>query len=150
MNLETQIMAQLKEAMKAKNTVALEALRAVKSELLLAKTSGANGELSEDQEIALLQKLVKQRKEATEQFDANGRAELAEKELAQAKVIQQFLPVQLTDEELTAAITEIVAEVGATSPKDMGKVMGAASSKLAGKAEGKLISAKVKDILASL
>ena len=150
MNLETQIMGQLKEAMKAKNTVALEALRAVKSELLLAKTSGANGELSEDQEIALLQKLVKQRKEAAEQFETNARPELAEKELAQAEVIQQFLPAQLSDEELTAAITEIVAEVGATSPKDMGKVMGAASSKLAGKAEGKLISAKVKDILASL
>ena len=150
MNLETQIMAQLKEAMKAKNTVALEALRAVKSELLLAKTSGANGELSEDQEIALLQKLVKQRKEAAEQFDANDRKELAEKELAQAEVIQQFLPAQLTDEELTVAIKDIVAEVGATSPKDMGKVMGAASAKLAGKAEGKLISAKVKEILASL
>ena len=151
MNLETQIMGQLKEAMKAKNTIALEALRAVKSELLLAKTSGgANGELSEDQEIALLQKLVKQRKEAAEQFEANARQELAEKELAQAEVIQQFQPAQLTDEELTMAIKEIVAEVGATSPKDMGKVMGAASSKLAGKAEGKLISAKVKDILASL
>lgn len=150
MNLETQIMGQLKEAMKAKNTVALEALRAVKSELLLAKTSGANGELSEDQEIALLQKLVKQRKEAAEQFETNARLELAEKELAQAEVIQQFLPAQLTDEELTVAIKEIVTEVGATSPKDMGKVMGAASSKLAGKAEGKLISAKVKDILASL
>ncbi len=137
--------------MKAENTIALEALRAVKSELLLAKTSGsANGELSEDQEIALLQKLVKQRKEAAEQFEANARPELAEKELAQAEVIQQFLPAQLTDEELTEAIKEIVAEVGATSPKDMGKVMGAASSKLAGKAEGKLISAKVKDILASL
>lgn len=150
MNLETQIMAQLKEAMKAKNTVALEALRAVKSELLLAKTSGANGDLSEDQEIALLQKLVKQRKEAAEQFEANGRVELAEKELAQAEVIQQFLPAQLTDEELTAVIQEIVTKVGATSPKDMGKVMGAASSQLAGKAEGKLISAKVKVILASL
>ncbi|WP_312207873.1 MULTISPECIES: GatB/YqeY domain-containing protein [Empedobacter] len=150
MNLETQIMGQLKEAMKAKNTVALEALRAVKSELLLAKTSGTNGELSEDQEIALLQKLVKQRKEAAEQFETNARPELAEKELAQAEVIQQFLPAQLTDEELTVAIKEIVTEVGATSPKDMGKVMGAASSKLAGKAEGKLISAKVKDILASL
>ena len=150
MNLETQIMGQLKEAMKAKNTIALEALRAVKSELLLAKTSGAGSELSEDQEIALLQKLVKQRKEAAEQFEANDRKELAEKELAQAEVIQQFLPAQLTDEELTVAIKDIVAEVGATSPKDMGKVMGAASAKLAGKAEGKLISAKVKDILASL
>ena len=150
MNLETQIMGQLKEAMKAKNTIALEALRAVKSELLLAKTSGAGSELSEDQEIALLQKLVKQRKEAAEQFEANDRKELAEKELAQAEVIQQFLPAQLTDEELTVAIKDIVAEVGATSPKDMGKVMGAASAKLAGKAEGKLISAKVKEILASL
>ena len=150
MNLETQIMGQLKEAMKAKNTIALEALRAVKSELLLAKTSGAGSELSEDQEIALLQKLVKQRKEAAEQFEANDRKELAEKELAQAEVIQQFLPAQLTDEELTVAIQDIVAEVGATSPKDMGKVMGAASTKLAGKAEGKLISAKVKEILASL
>ena len=150
MNLETQIMGQLKEAMKAKNTIALEALRAVKSELLLAKTSGAGSELSEDQEIALLQKLVKQRKEAAEQFEANDRKELAEKELAQAEVIQQFLPAQLTDEELTVAIQDVVAEVGATSPKDMGKVMGAASSKLAGKAEGKLISAKVKEILASL
>lgn len=150
MNLETQIMGQLKEAMKAKNTIALEALRAVKSELLLAKTSGGNGELSQDQEIALLQKLVKQRKEAAEQFTANARPELAEKELAQAEVIQQFLPAQLSDEELTTVIKEIVAEVGATSPKDMGKVMGAASSKLAGKAEGKAISAKVKDILAGL
>lgn len=150
MNLETQIMGQLKEAMKAKNTIALEALRAVKSELLLAKTSGSDSELSQDQEIALLQKLVKQRKEAAEQFSANARPELAEKELAQAEVIQQFLPAQLSDEELTAAIQEIVAEVGATSPKDMGKVMGAASSKLAGKAEGKAISAKVKDILAAL
>ncbi|WP_313579596.1 GatB/YqeY domain-containing protein [Chishuiella sp.] len=150
MNLESQIMGQLKEAMKAKNTIALEALRAVKSELLLAKTSGANGELSEDQEIALLQKLVKQRKEAAEQFETNNRPELAEKELAQAEVIQQFLPVQLSEEELTVALKEIITEVGATSAKDMGKVMGAASSKLAGKAEGKLISIKVKEILSSL
>jgi len=150
MNLESQIMGQLKEAMKAKNTIALEALRAVKSELLLAKTSGANGELSEDQEIALLQKLVKQRKEAAEQFETNNRPELAEKELAQAEVIQQFLPAQLSEEELTVALKEIITEVGATSAKDMGKVMGAASSKLAGKAEGKLISIKVKEILSSL
>lgn len=150
MNLESQIMGQLKEAMKAKNTIALEALRAVKSELLLAKTSGANGELSEDQEIALLQKLVKQRKEAAEQFETNNRPELAEKELAQAEVIQQFLPAQLSEEELTVALKEIITEVGAMSAKDMGKVMGAASSKLAGKAEGKLISIKVKEILSSL
>ncbi|WP_313374786.1 GatB/YqeY domain-containing protein [Chishuiella sp.] len=150
MNLESQIMGQLKEAMKAKNSIALEALRAVKSELLLAKTSGSNGELSQEQEIALLQKLVKQRKEAAEQFEANNRPELAEKELAQAEVIQQFLPAQLSEEELTVALNEIIAEVGATSAKDMGKVMGAASTKLAGKAEGKAISTKVKEILSAI
>jgi len=147
MSLEANIMSQLKEAIKAKNTIALEALRAVKSELLLAKTSGAGGEFTEAQEIALLQKLVKQRKEAAEQFKANNRTELEEKELAQAEVIMQFLPKQLSSEELEVIIKEIIAEVGATSPKDMGKVMGAASSKLAGKAEGKLISEKVKELL---
>ncbi|QTV06230.1 GatB/YqeY domain-containing protein [Faecalibacter bovis] len=147
MSLEIEIMSQLKEAMKAKNTIALEALRAVKSELLLAKTSGSNEELTEAQQIALLQKLIKQRKEAAEQFKANGRVELEEKELAQAEVILQFLPKQLTPEELEAVIKEIIVEVGATSPKDMGKVMGAASAKLAGKAEGKLISEKVKELL---
>lgn len=147
MSLEANIMSQLKEAMKAKNTIALEALRAVKSELLLAKTSGAGGEFTEAQEIALLQKLVKQRKEAAEQFKANNRTELEEKELAQAEVIMQFLPKQLSSEELEVIIKEIIAEVGATSLKDMGKVMGAASSKLAGKAEGKLISEKVKELL---
>lgn len=147
MSLEVEIMSQLKEAMKAKNTIALEALRAVKSELLLAKTSGSGEELTEAQQIALLQKLIKQRKEAAEQFKANGREELEQKELAQAEVILQFLPKQLSAEELEAVIKEIIAEVGATSPKDMGKVMGTASAKLAGKAEGKLISEKVKDLL---
>lgn len=147
MSLEVQIMSQMKEAMKAKNTIALEALRAIKSELLLAKTSGTGAELDESQEIALLQKLVKQRKEAAEQFKANDRKELEEKELAQAEVIMQFLPKQLSAEELETVIKEIITEVGATSPKDMGKVMGAASSKLAGKAEGKLISEKVKELL---
>ena len=147
MSLEVEIMSQMKEAMKAKNTIALEALRAIKSELLLAKTSGTGAELDETQEIALLQKLVKQRKEAAEQFKANDRTELEEKELAQAEVIMQFLPKQLSAEELEAVIKEIITEVGATSPKDMGKVMGAASAKLAGKAEGKLISEKVKELL---
>ena len=147
MSLEVEIMSQLKEAMKAKNTIALEALRAVKSELLLAKTSGSGETFTETQEIALLQKLIKQRKEAAEQFKANGRTELEEKELAQAEVILQFLPKQLSAEELEVVIKEIIAEVGATSPKDMGKVMGAASAKLAGKAEGKLISEKVKELL---
>ena len=125
MSLETNIMEQMKAAMKEKNTVALEALRAIKSELLLAKTSGENlGELTEQDEITLLQKLVKQRKEAAEQFRVNNRPELEEKELKQAEVIQAFLPAQLSEEELVSALEVIVAEVGATSPKDMGKVMG--------------------------
>lgn len=142
-------MDQMKEAMKSKNTIALEALRAIKSEILLVKTSGGSGEISDSQEIAMLQKLIKQRKEAAEQFSANGRAELAEKELAQAEVIQTFLPQQLSSEELETKIKEIIAEVGATSGKDIGKVMGAASSQLAGKAEGKLIAETVKKLLNS-
>lgn len=149
MSIETKIMDQMKEAMKAKNTIALEALRAIKSEILLVKTSGGNGEISDVQEIAMLQKLIKQRKEAAEQFSTNGRAELAEKELAQAEVIQTFLPQQLSSEELETAIREIIVEVGATSGKDIGKVMGAASSKLAGKAEGKAIAETVKKLLNS-
>lgn len=149
MDLESQIMSQLKEAMKAKNTIALEALRAVKAELLMAKTSGAAEEFTQASEIALLQKLVKQRKEAAEQFKAHNREELEAKELAQAEVIQAFLPVQLTAQELTEALKQIIAEVGATSGKDMGKVMGVAGAQLAGKAEGKAISATVKDLLAN-
>ncbi len=149
MDLESQIMSQLKEAMKAKNTIALEALRAVKSELLLAKTSGATGEFTKANEIALLQKLVKQRKEAAEQFKAYNREELEAKELAQAEVIQRFLPVQLTEEELLAALKGIIEEVGATSGKDMGKVMGVAGTQLAGKADGKAISIAVKRLLAN-
>lgn len=149
MSLESKITEQMKEAMKSKNQIALESLRAMKSEILLVKTSGVNGEMNESQEIAMLQKLIKQRKEAAEQFSANGRAELAEKELAQAEVIQTFLPQQLTSEELETKIKEIIAETGATSAKDMGKVMGAASSQLAGKAEGKLIAETVKKLLNS-
>lgn len=147
MSLETKIMEQLKEAMKSKNQIALEALRAVKSEILLAKTSGSNGEISDVQEIAMLQKLIKQRKEAAEQFSANSRTELAEKELAQAEVIQSFLPQQLSAEELESKIKEIISHLGANSPKDMGKVMGAASAQLAGQAEGKTIAEMVKKLL---
>ncbi len=147
MNLETNIMDQMKEAMRSKNQIALEALRAIKSEILLVKTSGGSGEISDTQEIAMLQKLIKQRKEAAEQFSANGRTELAEKELAQAEVIQTFLPQQLSAVELESKIKEIIAQTGATSPKDMGKVMGAASSQLAGQAEGKLIAETVKRLL---
>lgn len=137
----------MKEAMRGKNQIALEALRAIKSEILLLKTSGTNQEVSDSQEIALLQKLIKQRKEAAEQFSANGRTELAEKEIAQANVIQEFLPKQLSAEELESKLKEIISQTGASSPADMGKVMGAASSQLAGQAEGKLIAETVKKLL---
>jgi len=117
MSLETQITDPMKDAMKSKNTIALEALRAIKSELLLLKTSGGDGSVSETQEIALLQKLIKQRKEAAEQFTANSRNELAEKELAQAEVIQTFLPKQLSAEELEIKIKEIITKPGLPPPK---------------------------------
>lgn len=147
MNLESKIMEQLKEAMKSKNTIALEALRAIKSEILLLKTSAADVEVSAAQEIALLQKMIKQRKEAAEQFTANLRTELAEKEMAQAAVIQKFLPEQLSAEELEGKLKEIISKVGAASAKDMGKVMGIAGKELAGKAEGKAIADMVKKLL---
>jgi len=147
MSLENKIMDQMKEAMKSKNQIALEALRAIKSAILLVKTSGGNGEISDAQEIAMLQKLIKQRKEAAEQFSANNRTELAEKELAQTEVIQKFLPQQLSAEELEAKLKEIIAQIGASSPADMGKVMGAATAQLAGKADGKTISETVKKLL---
>ena len=148
MSLEIQIMEQLKTAMKAKDTIALESLRAIKSALLLAKTeTGKSTELTEEQEIAILQRLMKQRKEAAEQFAAQNRTELAEKELAQSKIIVSFLPQQLSKEEITTTIKEIIAETGAKDAKDMGKVMGVASKKLAGKAEGKVISEIVKMLL---
>jgi len=137
----------MKEAMKSKNQIALEALRAIKSEILLVKTSGGNGTVSDVQEIAMLQKLIKQRKEAAEQFAANNRNELAEKELAQAEVIQGFLPQQLSQEELETELKAIIAQAGATSAKDMGKVMGAASAQLAGRADGKTISETVRKLL---
>jgi len=137
----------MKEAMKSKNQIALEALRAIKSEILLVKTSGGSSEISDSQEIAMLQKLIKQRKEAAEQFAANERNELAEKELAQAEVIQSFLPQQLSHEELETELKAIIAQAGATSAKDMGKVMGAASAQLAGRADGKTISETVRKLL---
>lgn len=148
MSLETNIMDSIKEAMKAKDKVALESLRAIKSEILLAKTSGANAELTPADEIKLLQKLVKQRKDAAAIYAGQNRADLAETELSQVAVIEQFLPTQMSKEELTAQITSIIAQVGATSPADMGKVMGVASKALAGKAEGKAIADTVKALLA--
>jgi len=148
MSLQQKVMSQLKEAMKAKDKVALESLRAIKSALLLAQTSGDNKELTEEDEIKLVQKLVKQRKESAELYTKQGREDLAEPELAQAKVLEQFLPEQLSEEELKSVISKIIAQVGATSMKDMGKVMGMASKQLAGKADGKAISTVVKQLLA--
>ncbi|WP_297887850.1 GatB/YqeY domain-containing protein [uncultured Capnocytophaga sp.] len=148
MSLQTKVMEALKEAMKAKDTVALESLRAIKSAILLARTeAGASEELSEADELKLLQKLVKQRKDSAALYTQQGRNDLAEPELAQMAVIEKFLPAQLSEAEVEEALKGIIAQVGATTPKDMGKVMGAATKQLAGKAEGKLISDIVKKLL---
>lgn len=149
MSLEQKIMTELKAAMLAKNEAALRSLRAVKAAILLAKTSeGQSGDLKEEDEIKLLQKLVKQRKDSLEIFTQQKRDDLAQKEAEEIAIIEKFLPAQMSPEELKAIITAIVAETGASSPADMGKVMGAATKQLAGKADGKTISAMVKDILA--
>ena len=149
MSLQTKVMDALKEAMKAKDTIALESLRAIKSAILLAKTeAGAAAELAEEEELKLLQKLVKQRKDSAALYAQQGRNDLAEPELAQVAVIEQFLPKQLSEAEVTEAVKAIIAEVGATSAKDMGKVMGVATKQLAGKTDGKVISAIVKSLLA--
>ena len=149
MSLQTKVMDALKEAMKAKDTIALESLRAIKSAILLAKTeAGASAELAEEEELKLLQKLVKQRKDSAALYAQQGRNDLAEPELAQVAVIEKFLPKQLSEAEVTEAVKAIIAEVGATSAKDMGKVMGVATKQLAGKTDGKVISAIVKSLLA--
>ena len=148
MSVQTKVMEALKEAMKAKDTVALESLRAIKSAILLARTeAGASEELSEADELKLLQKLVKQRKDSAALYTQQGRNDLAEPELAQMAVIEKFLPAQLSEAEVEEALKGIIAQVGATSPKDMGKVMGVATKQLAGKADGKLISDIVKKLL---
>ncbi|MFA9289699.1 MAG: GatB/YqeY domain-containing protein [Solirubrobacteraceae bacterium] len=145
--LENKIMDQLKLAMKAKDKVALESLRAIKSALLMAKTeTGKETVITEEQEITILQRLIKQRKEAAEQF-GNDRKELAEKELAQAEIIQSFLPKQFSKEEVTAIIKVIINETAAKDLKDLGKVMAIASKQLLGKAEGKTISEITKLLL---
>ena len=149
MNLFDTISEEIKKAMLAKDKVRLEALRGIKKEFLEAKTAkGANDELSDETAIAILQKMVKQRKDSADIYTAQGPPDLAEDEIAQIKVIQDFLPSQLTAEELEAAVKKIVAEVGATSMKDMGKVMGVAIKELAGKAEGRAVSEMVKKLLA--
>lgn len=148
MSLQVLLMEKLKEAMKAKDAVALESLRAIKSEILLAKTkSGATEEISEDEEIKLLQKLVKQRKDSAALYLEQGRTDLAEPELAQVEIIAQFLPAQLDDEAIKKIVAAIIEKVGATSMKDMGAVMAEASKELAGKADGKAISLAVKQLL---
>ena len=148
MSLKSTIESEIKGAMLAKNQPRLLALRAIKSAILLEETSaGATGELSTDQEMKLLTKAVKQRKESAETYQANNRAELAEKELAEVAVIEEFLPKQLSEDELKSRLQEIIARVGASGPQDLGKVMGVATKELAGQAEGKAISATVRQLL---
>jgi len=148
MSLEQKIMTELKAAMLAKDEAGLRSLRAVKAAILLAKTSeGAGGELKEEDEIKLLQKLVKQRKDSLEIFRQQHREDLAKKEEEEIAVIEKFLPQQLSPDELKTDIATIIAALGASSPADMGKVMGAATKQFAGKADGKTISAIVKELL---
>lgn len=149
MSLEQQIMSDMKDAMKAKNEAALRGLRAIKAEIIKAKTEpGSNGEISQDTEIKLLQKLVKQRRDSLEIFSTQGREDLAQKEREEIEIIEKFLPKQLSEEELATAIRQIITDTGASSVADMGKVMGAAAKQLAGRADGKTISAMVKQLLA--
>ena len=149
MNLFDEVSGDIKTAMLARDKVRLEALRGIKKEFLEAKTAkGGDGELSDDAALKILAKMVKQRKESASIYTEQNREDLAGEELAQAAIIEEYLPKQLSEEELTAALKEIIARVGATSAKEMGKVMGTASKELAGKAEGKAISAKVRELLA--
>jgi uncharacterized protein len=150
MGLEQQIMADMKEAMKAKNESALRGLRAIKAAIILAKTAeGAHGELKAEDETKLLQKLVKQRKDSLAIFQQQNRPDLAQKEEEEIAVIEKFLPKQLTENELKDALKKIIIETGAGSPADLGKVMGVAAKQLAGLAEGKAISAMVKELLSN-
>lgn len=148
MNLFDQISNDIKEAMKARDKVRLEALRNVKKYFLEAKTApGAADELTDDAALKVIQKLVKQGKDSATLYTEQGRADLAEAELAQVAAIEVYLPKQMSDEELTATLQSIITEIGAAGPKDMGRVMGVATKQLAGRAEGRAISAKVKELL---
>jgi len=149
MSLEKDVMTQMKAAMKAKDSTALEALRAVKGAILLAKTENSHQELSEEEEIKLVQKLVKQRKDSAQIYREQNREDLAEPEEKQVEVIAQFLPEQLSEAEIEAKVAQIIANTGADGMKDMGKVMGVASQELAGKADGKTISGIVKKKLSA-
>jgi len=148
MSLELDVMSLMKDAMKNKDEALLRGLRAIKAEIIKAKTEpGANGAISEDGEMKLLQKLVKQRRDSLTIFQEQNRADLAEKESEEIAVIEKFLPVQITEDEVKAAVEAIVKELGAAGPQDLGKVMGVASKQLAGKADGKLIAAVAKNAL---
>lgn len=147
MSLEIQIANDLKEAMKNKDQAALRSVRAIKAAILLFKTDGSGNELNEDAEIKLLQKLVKQRQDSLDIYNKQGREDLAVTEREEIAIIQKYLPAQLSADELKAALTAIIEETGATSGKDMGKVIGLANQRLAGKAEGKVIATMVKELL---
>ena len=148
MSLQEKVMTAMKEAMKEKNQEALAALRAIKSEILLTQTaSGSKKELSPEEEIKILSKLVKQRKDSAAIFSQQNRADLADPELAQAEIISQFLPAQLSEEEIEKVVLDVIAKTGAEGMKDMGKVMGIVSKQLAGQADGKTISTIVKSKL---
>ena len=148
MSLEQKVMTDLKTAMLAKDEKSLRSLRAIKSAIIIAKTAeGASGEIKEEEEIKLLQKLVKQRKDSLEIYEKQNREDLAEKEREEISVIEKFLPKQMDEAELRTIIAKIIAETGASSPSDMGKIMGLANKQLAGKADGKTIAGIVKEIL---
>lgn len=149
MDLFDKVSGDIKSAMLARDHARLEALRGIKKEFIEAKTAkGSDGTLTDEMAIKVLSKMVKQRRESAEIYSTQNRPELAAEELAQAAIIEEYLPKQLTEEELTAELTRIIAEVGATSAKEMGRVMGVASKALAGRAEGRAIQAKVKELLA--
>lgn len=148
MNLFEQVSEDIKKAMLARDKVAMDTLRGVKKEFLEAKTAkGNNGELTDEQALRILQKMVKQRKESADMYAAANRNDLSENELAQVKVIEGYLPKPMTEQELVQVLKDIIAAVGAAEPQDMGKVMGTATKQLVGKAEGKLISQKVRELL---
>jgi hypothetical protein len=150
MNLEQKVMAEMKDAMKAKDEASLRGLRAIKAAIIIAKTAeGAKGELSEDDEMKMLQKLVKQRKDSLDIYKQQNRPDLAKKEEEEIAVIEKFLPKQLSETELKEELKKIIQETGAKSPADIGKVMGIATKKLSGKADGKTISAAAKELLTS-
>ena len=147
MSLFEKVNQDIKQAMRDKNKERLEALRAIKAAFLLAKTEKGDDELSPEKELAIVQKLAKQRIDSAKIYKENNRSELYDVEMAQAKVIQEYLPESLTDEELKTYLTELISKVGASGMKDMGKVMGTATKELAGKADGSRISAMVKELL---